>query len=842
MKYSALILPAILMLSLGCAKENNNHETEVPAGEFVEYSFNAEGEAVKATIDMDNGGTFAWSAGDKIAVLNSIDSKYYVFSAQAADGVFKGSAPAGADFNTAYYPASVVLSAEEIAAGVSSAAVADANALSLPASYTLSEASAGKAFPMRGTVSSNNISFTHLGALIRVSVNEVPADATTITLSSSKKIAGEFTATLSGNNYCIAAADGASSVSIDLNLNATEDLEVYFPIPVGTYNLSLTVSAGSFTLLSQPGSSDRTWERANYAKMDPLYIPELTTDYKLIGRYNIGDTEYNWGTESLVLLESVTDHYGWFKATVNVPDFYIDFKLYKEDGGIYTGNSVSNGRKIVGTMISVADDSQGDNFTVYTNRHALDVYFSPVQRKLFTLPMGADFVVPTTEAGSAVDEYALIGWHADDGWASDFFLEGVYGFDDWRVVRIGTNAADTSDEPHFSFKFRRNGGWSEQIGGIYDYKRKANTFCYAKTSNNSDLSFYPGAAGEYDIYLNKDLAGLFVLPAGTAFNVPGRKEQEDLVSILSVIGGINGTNWSQAYPLEFASADNHEWYALKDAYKIDGWGAMVFKLYNGGWGKGLNIGWPAALDGAIGDMNTVYPLWLRDSDADIPNIQLGTDGGHADIYIKADLSEIFTLTHGAPFAVPSSSPAVAPKAVFIGDSITYFWNNADRGNPSFFTTNNIITKGVEGQTSATIKSRFNYDVISNNPEIVHILCGTNDLAGNGGVYVAPADICQNIADMAAAAKNAGIDVLIGSVLPCNYFWWNTSVNPAANIVTLNALLKALCEEKGYTYVNYYDSMVHSNGSGGLADAYNIDGCHPSKAGYSVMESIVLPLL
>ena len=96
--------------------------------------------------------------------------------------------------------------------------------------------------------------------------------------------------------------------------------------------------------------------------------------------------------------------------------------------------------------------------------------------------------------------------------------------------------------------------------------------------------------------------------------------------------------------------------------------------------------------------------------------------------------------------------------------------------------------------------------------------------------------------MAAAAKNAGIDVLIGSVLPCNYFWWNTSVNPAANIVTLNALLKALCEEKGYTYVNYYDSMVHSNGSGGLADAYNIDGCHPSKAGYSVMESIVLPLL
>ena len=61
-------------------------------------------------------------------------------------------------------------------------------------------------------------------------------------------------------------------------------------------------------------------------------------------------------------------------------------------------------------------------------------------------------------------------------------------------------------------------------------------------------------------------------------------------------------------------------------------------------------------------------------------------------------------------------------------------------------------------------------------------------------------------------------------------------------MTVNNLLKTLCTDNGYTYVNYYDSMVHSNGTGGLADAYNIDGCHPSKAGYTVMEGIVLPLL
>ena len=127
-----------------------------------------------------------------------------------------------------------------------------------------------------------------------------------------------------------------------------------------------------------------------------------------------------------------------------------------------------------------------------------------------------------------------------------------------------------------------------------------------------------------------------------------------MVSFLSIIGGINGTNWSTAYPLEFASSDNHEWYTLKNAYKISDWGAMVFKIYNGGWGKGINIGWPSNLDGSIGAVNTLYPLWLRDGDDDIPNIQLGTNDGNVDIYIKADLSQIFTLPAGNSFDVPSN--------------------------------------------------------------------------------------------------------------------------------------------------------------------------------------------
>ena len=562
---------------------------------------------------------------------------------------------------------------------------------------------------------------------------------------------------------------------------------------------------------------------------------EPATTYQLVGRFSYGGTEYGWGNETPVDLAALEGGDGWLQASVGVPGSYIDIKLAKDGGSTYTGTTLE-GRQIVGTYFPIAADGAGNSIAIFTNRTSLDVYFNPSLGRLFTLPAGADFVVPTTEGGSAVDQYALIGYHNADNWTKDVYQEAMYGFDDWRVTRICTTGSDA----RITFKYRRNGDWTEQIGGIFKYDRRSATCCYAKTGNYSDFDFTPGTAGEYDVYLKKDFSTVFILPAGEAFNVPGRKEQSDLVTKLYIIGGINGHNWDKSYTLTFPSSDNHDWYTLQRATKIAGWGAMVFKIYNGNWGVGMSVGWPSQLEGAIGSVATVYPLCLRDSEPDIPNIQLDTNGGEVDIYIKADLSEIFTLPHGTQFYVPSASSATPPKAVFIGDSITYFWNSAERGNPSFFSSHNYWAKGVEGQTSATIKARFNWDVVSNGPQQVHILCGTNDLAGNGGSYVPPADICKNIADMAAAAKAAGIEVFIGSLLPCNYLWWNPSVNPADNIVVVNGLLKTLCEENGYTYVNYYDALV---GSGkGLASEYSLDGCHPTKAAYSVMEGIVLPLM
>lgn len=605
------------------------------ASELVTYTFHATADDVKATIS--DAGAFAWSANDEVAVWNETAGEFVTFTT-TGDGNFSATAVPGAVFTTAYYPASI-------------AVAGDPAKVNLAASYTQAEATGGKFFAMTATANGDQLDFTHIASLLKITINDVPASATQLTLSSDATLCGQFTVgTDASSNKIITAGSTASSVSVALSNSAKTDLAFYFPVPTGTYNYTITLGDGTTTMLTQGTSAAKTFNRASFHGLKALTVSY--TDKVIIGRYSDGGTTYDWSDAHLISFTPVDNFSGWNKATIGVPDYYVDFKLYNPSGNVYTGKNYGNDdtRSIATTTMPIASDGAGSNIKIFTNKSALDVYYSPSENKLFALPAGEAFVVPVAEADPAVDEYAFIGWCDGNDWNSDYFLEGVSGSNDWRVVRVTTRG----DSPHFSFQFRKNGAWSDCVGGIYDYQRSANTIYYAKTTNRADITVYPGSAGDYNVYLKKDLSAVFVLPATAAFSVPTRGEQEDLVSILSVIGGINGTNWDTAYPLEFAAADNHDWYALKNATKISGWGAMVFKLYNGSWGKGVNIGWPSSLDGSIGAMNTIYPLYLRDGDGDIPNIQLGTDGGSVDIYIKADLSQIFTLSHGAAFAVPGA--------------------------------------------------------------------------------------------------------------------------------------------------------------------------------------------
>jgi lysophospholipase L1-like esterase len=174
-----------------------------------------------------------------------------------------------------------------------------------------------------------------------------------------------------------------------------------------------------------------------------------------------------------------------------------------------------------------------------------------------------------------------------------------------------------------------------------------------------------------------------------------------------------------------------------------------------------------------------------------------------------------------------------PRVVFIGDSITENWARSDR---ELF-SNDIVGRGISGQTSPQILLRFFQDVVELRPHAVHIMAGTNDIAGNTGP-TAEQDFKNNIMAMVELAHAHHIEVLLASIPPASGFPWKPALQPASTIVRLNQWLRSYAAISGSRYVDYYSLLADSQG-GFLAQLSN-DGVHPNRDGYAVMRKLALP--
>ena len=216
-------------------------------------------------------------------------------------------------------------------------------------------------------------------------------------------------------------------------------------------------------------------------------------------------------------------------------------------------------------------------------------------------------------------------------------------------------------------------------------------------------------------------------------------------------------------------------------------------------------------------------------------------------------------------------PAVAhkgPKAVFIGDSITWQWGLVTRKlkqsqkviiptdpkpewmsisgdevtitwHASFFTSNGYVDKGVSGERTDEMLKRYQSDVLSLDPFCVVIMGGTNDLAQGYSKDQIMASI-KSMAEQAAAAK---MKVVLCSVTPCNMTYSKLSPHEkGTHIVALNKMIKAYAAEKGFTYCDYYPALVADDGYS-LKNEYCLyDKLHPNPDAYAVMEEIIQKIL
>ena len=176
-----------------------------------------------------------------------------------------------------------------------------------------------------------------------------------------------------------------------------------------------------------------------------------------------------------------------------------------------------------------------------------------------------------------------------------------------------------------------------------------------------------------------------------------------------------------------------------------------------------------------------------------------------------------------------------PAAVFIGDSITQLWGQEKTGHPDFFSKNNYVNKGISGNKTTDMLSRFQKDVIDLDPYCVVIEGGTNDIAA-----FTSENILERIKKMAETARKAHIDVVVGSVPPSNSFPKLPDFRPEDRIIELNGMIKQWADSEGIPYVDYYSVLVDDQK--GLKEAYQKDTVHPNAKGYTAMEGVIAPIL
>jgi lysophospholipase L1-like esterase len=181
-------------------------------------------------------------------------------------------------------------------------------------------------------------------------------------------------------------------------------------------------------------------------------------------------------------------------------------------------------------------------------------------------------------------------------------------------------------------------------------------------------------------------------------------------------------------------------------------------------------------------------------------------------------------------AIFEKEPVVAGKIMFLGNSIT---EGADWRK--LLKDSTAINRGISGDITFGVLNRAD-DVIKRKPSKLFILIGINDLFKE----IPDEVILQNIFSFIRQIKSGSpkTQVFIQSILPVNKSFKNFPKNydKEEHIVTINAQLKKLGKNFGYTYIDLYNQFT--NTSQQLEEKYSFDGLHLNASGYSLWAEIL----
>lgn len=177
----------------------------------------------------------------------------------------------------------------------------------------------------------------------------------------------------------------------------------------------------------------------------------------------------------------------------------------------------------------------------------------------------------------------------------------------------------------------------------------------------------------------------------------------------------------------------------------------------------------------------------------------------------------------------------AVPVVFLGDSITDRWD--DEGSGGFFVGRRYVNRGIGGQTTPQMLIRLRPDVLSHHPNVIVLLAGTNDIAGNTGP-MSDDDIEQNIAAIAELSAASGVKVVLAGILPISDYHQKPDQvpqvirRPMSRIAAINAWMTQYAAQHGHVFLDYAPGV--SDARGMLKAEFSDDDLHPNALGYAQM--------
>jgi len=170
------------------------------------------------------------------------------------------------------------------------------------------------------------------------------------------------------------------------------------------------------------------------------------------------------------------------------------------------------------------------------------------------------------------------------------------------------------------------------------------------------------------------------------------------------------------------------------------------------------------------------------------------------------------------------------KVICLGDSLTDGYGSINGKTYPYYLNqlmlnSLVLNKGINGQTTDQIKSRFYKDVLLNHPDSVIIIAGTNDFFVNIPVNI----IEQHLNEMYSLALENGITPVLCTIPPSEAF------TKQDQVLELNNWIRNKAFQKHLSFVDLYHVLDDLSKPGTLNPEYDSgDGTHPNNEGYKLM--------